>query len=238
MSDQDKKVNENIDLEVESEKDTLQLDAAQVKETEAKSTDDNLIIHNEGIGSSSESVPFESFAKNIFDYVEIFVAAIFAVMLMFTFVFRLCRVDGPSMENTLVDGERLVISNLFYEPDYGDIVVFHQTSASVDAFNEPIIKRVIAKAGDKVYIDFDTWSLYINDKLVVEDYKKLEGFYTLKADYDFPVEVPEGCVFVMGDNRNNSSDSRNSEIGFVDERRILGRVIFRITPLDRFGNVK
>lgn len=238
MSDQDKKANENIDLEVENTEDAVPLDTAQIEKSEVKTANDNKTSTDESIGSKAEDIPFEALAKNVFDYVEIFVAAIFVVMVLFTFVFRLCRVDGPSMENTLVDGERLVISNLFYEPDYGDIVVFHQTSLSVDVFNEPIIKRVIAKAGDKVYIDFDTWSLYVNDKLVIEDYRKLEGVYTLRADYDFPVEVPEGCVFVMGDNRNNSSDSRNSEIGFVDERRILGRVILRITPLDRFGKVE
>lgn len=197
-------------------------------------SDRNIDENDENVGKP----PFEAFAKSIFDYVEIFVIAIFAVMVLFTFVFRLCRVDGPSMEDTLFDGERLIISNLFYEPDYGDIVVFHQTSKSVDAFNEPIIKRVIAKSGDTVDIDFDTWSLYVNGELVIEDYRKLEGFYTLRSDYAFPVEVPEGYVFVMGDNRNHSSDSRSSEIGFVDERRILGRVIVRISPLDRFGKVE
>lgn len=207
-------------------------DVVTAYDSHAVSDDINAINKNVG------KPPFEAFAKSIFDYVEIFVIAIFAVMVLFTFAFRLCRVDGPSMENTLFDGERLIISNLFYEPDYGDIVVFHQTSESVDAFNEPIIKRIIAKSGDKVDIDFDTWSLYVNGNLVTEDYKKLEGFYTLKADYAFPVEVPEGYVFVMGDNRNHSSDSRSSEIGFVDERRILGRVIVRLSPLDRFGRVE
>lgn len=176
-------------------------------------------------------------ARTLLDYVEIFAISVVVVLTVFTFFFRLCVVDGPSMEKTLYNGETIIITDLFYEPDYGDIVVFHQTSKKIDRFNEPIVKRVIAKEGDTIDIDFDTWTLYVNDKPVVESYRYLSGGYTLRSDLEFPLTVDEGHIFVMGDNRNNSSDSRNADIGLVDERRILGKLVVRLTPFDKFGSV-
>lgn len=179
-----------------------------------------------------------SFVKDIYDFVEVFVFAVCSVMLVFTFLIRICVVSGPSMENTLYDGEVLLVSNLFYEPDYGDIVIFHQTSESFSKYNELIVKRVIAKGGDVVDIDFDTWTLTVNGEVVEEDYITLKGLYTLRSDHDYPLTVPEGHLFLMGDNRNHSADSRSDDIGFVDERRILGRVVLRVTPISKLGVVE
>lgn len=177
------------------------------------------------------------FVKELYDFIEVFVFAVCSVLLVFTFLVRICVVSGPSMENTLYDGEILLVSNLFYEPDYGDIVIFHQTSESNSKYNELIVKRVIAKGGDVIDIDFSTWTVTVNGNIVEEGYITLKGF-PLGSDYEYPLTVPEGHLFLMGDNRNNSADSRSDQIGFVDERRILGRVILRVTPMAKFGAVK
>ena len=151
---------------------------------------------------------------------------------------RLCVVKGDSMNPTLINNEKLLVTNIFYEPEYGDIIVFHQTGA---AYNEPMVKRVIAVGGETVDIDFSTWTITITNKnglsrVIDEPYVQFEG-PPLTSNMDYPLYVPEGYVFVMGDNRFNSADSRLSVIGLVDERRILGKAILRITPLDKFGTI-
>ena len=173
------------------------------------------------------------FISSLFDDLEIFVYSAIAVILIFTFGFRLTNVMGPSMEDTLIQDEKLLISNLFYEPEQGDIVVFHE----LGYYNEPIVKRVIATEGQVVDIDFSTWTVTVDGVPVEEDYRKLTLGPQLTSDYTYPMTVPENCLFVMGDNRNHSADSRSSLIGFVDCRQILGRVICRISPFDRFGPV-
>ncbi len=182
----------------------------------------------------------KSIVASLLEYVELIVFAIVAVMILFTFFIRLCTVDGSSMENTLHDDELLLISNVFYEPEQNDIIVFHQTGG---VLNEPVVKRVIAVGGETVDIDFDTWTVRVTDKdgetrILDEPYIKLDPTrYAIPSTQSYPLQVPEGKLFVMGDNRNASSDSRYSEIGLVDERRVLGRVILRITPFDKFGKV-
>lgn len=182
----------------------------------------------------------QSWLSSLLDYVEIFVFAVCAVILVFSFFVKLCKVKGPSMENTLFDGELLLISDVLYEPERGDIIVFHQTGF----LNEPIVKRVIATGGETVDIDFSTWTVTVTDVdgntfVVDEPYMYLEGDYPyLLSNYSFPYKVPEGELFVMGDNRNHSTDSRSYLIGTVDERRVLGKVIFRLTPIDKIGTVK
>ena len=182
-----------------------------------------------------------SFASELIDYVEIFVFAVCAVLLVFSFLVRVCRVDGPSMNNTLIHNEILITSNFAYKPRQNDIIVFHQTNEQRNVFNEPIVKRVIATEGHFVKIDFENALVYVsednvfdaNDILDESEYVFLDGgHYYMNGTME--TYVPDGKIFVMGDNRNHSSDSRSDSIGLVDTRRVLGKVILRIFPFDKF----
>ena len=169
--------------------------------------------------------------------------SLFVVMILFSFLFRLCRVDGSSMENTLYENEMLLVSSFAYTPKQDDVIVFHMTKPTLN-LEKPLVKRVIATEGQKVEIDFKNLTImvdgvfYNDSHMVLKDFNNHEiGFYYLTADhhYDaltgiFTATVPEGCVFVLGDNRNNSRDSRELAVGFIDERSILGKVIFRLSP--------
>ena len=182
----------------------------------------------------------------MFDYVELFVFTVVAVILLLTFCLRLCVVSGPSMNNTLLNGERLLVSDLFYTPERGDIVVVHVTSETSDTFNEAIVKRVIATEGEFVRIDYAQNKVYVSDDaLFTEDEVLREPYiiagrpnYLSAAKDVYEYEVPEGHLFVLGDNRPVSADSRYTEVGFVDERSVLGKVLLRITPFSKFGKVE
>ena len=182
-----------------------------------------------------------SFASELIDYVEIFVFAVCAVLLVFSFFVRVCRVDGPSMNNTLIHNEILITSNISYKPQQSDIIVFHQTNEQRNVFNEPIVKRVIATEGHFVKIDFENSIVYVSgddafdasDILDESEYVFIDGGrYYMNGTME--TYVPEGKIFVMGDNRNHSSDSRSESIGLVDTRRVLGKVVLRIFPFEKF----
>ena len=185
----------------------------------------------------------ESVVSMLFDYLEILVFSVCAVLIVFTVFCRLCRVDGSSMRNTLFNGENLITTNLV-KPEVGDIIVFHQTSERYPNLNEPLVKRIIATEGQTVRIDYINGEVYVDGQLLDEPYMSLlnaQGYETdrwtqapgYNFDYAtgiFEATVPEGCYFVMGDNRNNSLDSRSREVSFVDARRVLGKVIIRTKP--------
>ncbi len=178
----------------------------------------------------------------IFDWLEVLVHAIIAVVICFSFLFRIATIDGPSMENTLLNGERVIISNLFYEPKVGDIVVISRNKENsvytMNDSNTPIIKRIIAMEGQTVDIDFEEGIVYVDGIALDEPYTKTPT--NRKWDIEFPVTVDEGCVFVLGDNRNDSLDSRDARIGeygMIDTRYILGHAVYRIFPLNRIGKL-
>ena len=171
--------------------------------------------------------------KEVLEYAES-LTVVFAVMLLiFTFIARPATVDGESMLPTLEDGDRLIISNLFYEPAPGDIVVLCGEADREEGRN--LIKRIIAVGGQTIDIDFETGEVTVDGEVLDEPYI-LERTH-LDEGTEFPLTVPEGEVFVMGDNRNASRDSRSLSVGTVKEEYIVGRVLFRFFPFDRFGTV-
>lgn len=160
----------------------------------------------------------------IFDWVQSLVLALLACVLLFTFIVRVVSVSGTSMLDTLQNNDRILVSDLFYEPKAGDIVVLRKESFST----EPIVKRIIATGGQTVHIDFEQGVVYVDGQALEEPYAREP--ITRRIDYEDDVLVPEGCVFVLGDNRNGSTDSRDLRIGCVDERLIMGRAFFLLIP--------
>lgn len=185
--------------------------------------------------SKKEPMSVMSFAREVYGWLESFAITVTVILVVFTLFIRTAYVDGNSMNNTLIDKETLAVSNLFYTPKQGDIVVFQAPDSTVEG---GIVKRVIATEGQTVDIDFKRWKVSVDGVVLDEPYVLYDGLPMNKGNVQFPVTVPEGCIFVLGDNRNGSSDSRSTNIGFVDTRYVFGRVLFRITPFNKFGAIK
>ena len=164
--------------------------------------------------------------RDLYEWMQALVCSVLVVVLLFTFVVRLIGVDGHSMVPTLQDGDRLLVLNsiLYDDYQYGDIVVLRKESFLA----EPIVKRVIATGGQTVDIDFETGSVYVDGELLKEDY--INELTFLEEGTEFPLTVPEGSIFVMGDNRNNSNDSRDYRLGTVDTRYVIGKAVFLAFP--------
>lgn len=171
-------------------------------------------------------------AADIFDVAELFVFCASVILIIFTFVIRPTVVEGPSMENTLIEKDYLLVSDFAYTPAQSDIVVVH--NVGLKQYNDPIIKRVIATGGQTVDIDFSTWTVTVDGQVIDEPYMKLTNDALRTSDWKFPITIPEGYIFVMGDNRNHSADSRSKDIGMIDTRCVVGRAVVRILPFNRF----
>ena len=170
--------------------------------------------------------------QNLLEWYEALISAAIVLVLLFSFFFRIIQVDGESMVPTLDNGDKLIVWGAGYEPQRGDVVIVD----SYTSYGKPLVKRVIAKGGDTIDIDYQNGTVTVNDELLIEDYIA-EPTY-LGYDVTFPYVVPEGTVFVMGDNRNASLDSRSSYVGCIDERDILGKVLLCFLPVSDFGVVK
>lgn len=174
------------------------------------------------------------------EWVNSIVFAVAAMLVLNLFFFRSITVSGDSMKNTLLDGDKVILTNFCYTPSYGDIVVIQANklkNKNTGMYGEPIIKRVIATEGDTVRIDFTAGDVFVNDTLLEEDYIKdlthLRMYGWMESGVTYT--VPENCVFVMGDNRMVSNDSRNLvDVGFVDESMIMGKAFVRFYPIKEF----
>ncbi len=183
--------------------------------------------------------PNQTGGMELYDWIQCFIAAIVIGIVLFVFVGRIIGIDGSSMLNTLRNDDKVVLSNLFFTPHYGDIVV-----VKIPNEVKPLVKRVIAVGGDTIDIDFITGDVTINGQLIDESYIR-EPTLT-REDFDGPITIPEGYIFVMGDNRNHSTDSRSSYVGIIDTRQVLGKVLLVVIPgpdddggrsWSRFGSV-
>ena len=164
--------------------------------------------------------------RELYEWVQALVCSVLVVVVLFTFGARLIGVDGHSMVPTLQHGDRMVVLNsmLYHDYKYGDVVVLRK-----DTFlSEPIVKRVIATAGQTVDIDFAAGAVYVDGAALSEPYTREPTFKD--EGMTFPLTVPEGCLFVMGDNRNNSDDSRDPDLGPVDVRGVIGRAFYLAVP--------
>ena len=168
---------------------------------------------------------------NLFEILSIIMSALIVIAGVFTFLFRPVGVSGHSMNPTLDDGDWLLVRTIYNNPQYGDIVIVTQPNE----FDEPLVKRVIATGGQKVYIDYEQGYVFVDDEPLAEYYTSSLTTQPLADEMDYPVYVPYGYVFVMGDNRNNSTDSRSQSVGFIKEEYILGKAVARFIPFGSFS---
>lgn len=180
--------------------------------------------------NNKQKLSYGKAAEYIYSVFSTFLSCMIIIFIAFTFFFRLVQVKGDSMNPTIEEGDSLIISNFMYSPDYGDIIAINKQGAK----EESMIKRVIALPGDKVFIDFDSHIITVNGKVLYEDYE-VTAPISEQYDLTYPLTVPDDSVFVLGDNRNNSLDSRTESIGFIKLHEINGKALIRLFPIGKIS---
>ncbi len=175
----------------------------------------------------------DSLKQDLYFWLQALVTALIALILLFTLVGRIIGVDGTSMMPTLAHNDLLLLRSIGYTPKQGDVVVLTKEFAYI---TQPIVKRVVAVGGQTVKVDQDSGLVYVDGIPLDEPYlgepmRDSGDFYKTNLE----LTVPEGSVYVMGDNRNHSSDSRDARLGAVDERYILGQAVFILFPFRNLG---
>lgn len=176
--------------------------------------------------------------SDLFEWLQLLMGCVLVAVVLFNCFARLTRVDGNSMDNTLKDGEMMLVWSLGYSPKQGDIVVLNKTDEVTKQLlgGKAIVKRVIATGGQTVDIDYTTGTVYVDGTPLEEPYIREEMYLPGNPMmYNTHWEIPEGSIFVMGDNRNYSTDSRHEMVGPIDEDYILGKVVFALWPMEKFG---
>ena len=197
--------------------------------------------------SEEESYTLKQFLCDGLDLLESVMTSIFVVMLIFTFIFCTANVEGDSMLPTLEDRDRLVVSRFDKKYETGDILILDSIKAYLfdesgslyasEGLGKNIVKRLIAQGGQEVNIDFDAGIVYVDGQPLDEPYT---SSLTTRDSFAFtyPLTVPEGYIFVLGDNRSISKDSRHPDVGLLPEEDIVGKVLIRISPLSKFGKIE
>lgn len=209
------------------------------KDLNNKLVEENIESENIDTTDGDDAKKSESSKLDIYDFAQCVISAFVVGILIFIFLFRVIGVKGDSMYPTLHSGDRVVSSGIFYDPKVGDIIILKS-----DYYSQPLVKRIIAVENQTVDIDFLNGVVYVDGEVIEEPY--IYEPTHVDEGFEGPVTVPEGCVFVMGDNRNESNDSRSPDIGFIDEKEIFGKVLWVLFPTDghggynwdRFGTVR
>lgn len=205
--------NEKVNNNLEESSEQMQTDDI-IEEKEEKKEKEYIVVNN------SPSV------GTVYYLAHSVIIAVVVIIILLTFFFRIVNVDGRSMMNTLLDGDKVIVTNFMYEPKNNDIVVI----SHAEEYDKPIIKRVIATEGQTLKIDFQNERVYVDGTLLDEPYVSSE---LKEGNTEIPEVIPEGKVFVMGDNRLDSLDSRYSEIGLIDTDNIIGKAQFVALPITR-----
>lgn len=192
------------------------------------------LTENENNGTADN----KNFFADMFDWMCSIFSAILCFIIIFALFARVITVDGESMVPTLQDQQRLIVSDMFYTPQYDDIVILYAdklVNESSGGYGKPIVKRVIGLPGDTIRIDFVKGVVYRNGELLPDDYTNTPTNLPENFPNNQDVTVEDGKIFVLGDNRNGSKDSRSSDVGQVDMRYIMGKAYLRIWPLNALG---
>lgn len=215
----------------------------EAEETEAS---ENSEAEENSENTSEKSENSGSFLRDVMEVLESTIITVFMIVMIFTYILHPVNVVGHSMENTLFDGDRIFMSTVYPGISYGDIVIINNDAAFLldengnvmkkditnSRLNECIIKRVIAEPGQTIDINDETGEVSINGSKIDEPY--IKELARSGGVFDYPITVPEGYYFVMGDNRNNSSDSRDGDVGFIKKSQIYGKALVRYAPFKEF----
>ena len=187
-------------------------------------------ISEENLPEKPSGAKTANWKREVWDWAKSLLWAVLIVAVVFGFIIKPVEVKGFSMEPTLNNQDRLIVYKLMYTPKAGDVVILDESTG----LDEALVKRVIATEGQTVSIDDQGYvkvdGVYIDEPYIAEPIAE-----DRRGDHEYPVEVPDGCVFVMGDNRNHSTDSRSLQVSFVPIDDVVGKVVFRILPLNKIG---
>ncbi|HNZ99295.1 signal peptidase I [Ruminococcus sp.] len=250
MADEVKKTTENTETETVAE---AVEDIEEAAEDLAEAVEDEEDIEEDDDDAEEDEAEEQAkkkegkFVDDIIEVIESTLLTVFVIVMIFTYLLHPVNVVGKSMNNTLMDGNRIFMTTVYTGPHYGDIIVINNDMAyffdqagkvyekdiTGSGLKECIIKRVIAEPGQTIDFDVEKEQVIVDGKVLDEPYIK----QTVNGDggmYDFPITVPEGYYFVMGDNRRESADSRNPDVGLIKKEQIYGKAVLRYSPIKEF----